>query len=510
MADLKETPRQKMIGILYLVLLGLAATTITQKVLDAFRNLTVGLENSTNYVSTSIGAIYSNFEANKLQKEPERSKPYWDRAQKVKKAVNELNAYIMSIKTQMASECGGFDSSENDFHNREDIDITPRIMILHKRADTLRDMINNTRKIILENIDPKDRNNLKISLNADDPAKKEGIKTTWQELFFGDGIPLTAAFTALTKIQADLRNTESDVVKSILGDVDKAVINLDRFEAIAVAPTSYILVGQTYESDVYLTASSSTVPDVFVGGQRLPIEEGKGKYKVSATHEGDFKWVGTVKVIGTDGTTKEYQTKEQSYRVVKPSVVVSPDSMNVFYMGVDNPVSISAPGVAAKSLRPVFNGAGTITGADGKYIVRVTKSGKATISVNGELEKGKNTVLGTTEFRCKSLPTPHAKFGGKSGGNMPTVALRQQNRLTANIDAFDFAAAFTINHFTLYVQKPRVEPQIFETSSNVLTSQMQAAINSITPGTKLSFENIFATGPDGIRRSLDPILFTAN
>jgi len=502
-------------GILYLVLLGLAATTITQKVLDAFRNLTEGLETSTNYTQTAVSDIYQAFESKKLKDEPERAKPIWDKSQKVKKAVNDLNDYIVQIRTEMEKECGGFDSSENDYKNREDVDISPRIMIEKGRAKELKKRILDTRQVILDNLDDNGKRSIKISLNADDPKKlKGGVKTSWEEMYFGDGTPLTAAITALTKIQADLRNTESDVIKYILGSVDKAVINLDQFDAVAVAPTAYVLVGQQYTADVFLTASSSTVPDVFVGGSKLPIADGKGKYTVTATHEGEFKWVGTVKVIDADGKVREYQTKEQTYRVAKPSATVSPDKMLVFYMGVDNPVTVSAPGIAKENLRVSLSGplasAGTITGSNGSYIVRVNKSGSMSVTVSGEFEKGKTSVLGSTEFRCKSLPTPHATFGGKGGGAMPAVALRQQTKLMANLPDFDFAVQFSINHFTMFIQKPRSDAQPFESSGNTLNAAMQSAMASITPGTRITFSSIFATGPDGIRRQLDDITFVAN
>src|SRR6185312_13787141 len=119
-----------------------------------------------------------------------------------------------------------------------------------------------------------------------------------------------------TKIQADLKNTESDVVKKILGEVDQAVINLDRFEAVAVAPSSYILVGQPYKADVFLTASSSTSnPEITIGGQKLNVVDGKGLYTAVATSEGEKKWSATIRIKKTDGSIKEYQLPEQTYTV---------------------------------------------------------------------------------------------------------------------------------------------------------------------------------------------------
>jgi gliding motility-associated protein GldM len=514
MASLKETPRQKMMGILYLVLLGLAATTVTDHVLDAFKNLRTSLETSTSNVRSTVETTFSTFEATKLKNEPERARPIYERANKVRGYVKDLDNYIEDIKKFLIKEGGGIIES-GDVKARADVDLSPRYMLRKHRGENgvsksvlLKNKINETRDKILATIDAKERQGLKLALNAEDPAPHLGIKTSWEQENFGEGIPLTAALTALTKIQADLKNTEADVVKKILGEVDKAVVNLDRFDAVAVAPTSYVLVGQPYTAEVFLTASDSkSSPEVSVGGQVLKNVDGKGLYQVSTSREGEFKWSGTVRVKQADGTVKEYQTKEQTYTVAKPSAVVSPDKMNVFYIGVDNPVSVSAPGIPKDKIR-VSMSSGSITGSGGAYVVKVAQAGEVTVTVSGELDKGKTTVLGATKFRIKRIPSPKLEFGGKSGGRMGTGAAKAQNRVFATLKDFDFDAPFSIQHFTMYLLKPRSEPQILESNNNAFTPAMQSAMSSVTPGSRVVFDNVFVTGPDGMKRQIDPILFT--
>jgi len=510
MAGVNETPRQKMMGILYLVLLGLAATTITEKVLDAFRNLTVGLENSTTNVQSTIDQTFAAFAAGKLKNEPERAKPIWERANRVKAAVEDLDKYIAQTKAMLEAD-HGFDSSAGDLKGREDVDLSPRIMITHHRADTLRAKIEETKSKIIAELDATGRANFKMALNANDPPRsRDGVARSWQDNFFGDGTPLTAAFTALTKVQADLRNTESEAIKNILGEVDKAVMNLDQFSAVAVPTSStYVLLGQPYTAEVYLTAfDSKTNPDMMVGGQKLNVAGGKGTYTVSTSREGEFKWFAMISAKKADGTVASYKSEELTYRVARPSAVVSPDKMNVFYVGVDNPVSVSAPGTADDKLH-VSISAGTITGSKGHYIVTVKQTGPVKITISGEGDKGRSTVLGTADFRCKRIPTPHVRFGGKSGGSVAKALLTGQDKVFANLEDFDFQTQFNINHFTLYIIKPRSDVQTFETNTNALTAQMKAAMASIIPGTRVMFDNVFATGPDGMRRPLDPITFTA-
>ena len=100
------------------------------------------------------------------------------------------------------------------------------------------------------------------------------------------------------------------------------------------------------------------------------------------------------------------------------------------------------------------------------------------------------------------------KLLGKGGGSLGTGAMKAQNRIFAVLEDFDFDAPFSIQHFTLYVIKPRSEPMVFEASSNAFTPAMQTAMNGITSGSRVTFDNVFATGPDGMKRQLDPITFT--
>src|SRR5690606_35032440 len=111
-------------------------------------------------------------------------------------------------------------------------------------------------------------------------------------------------------------------------------------------PSSYVVQGQPYTAEVFLTAyDSKSNPEITVGETPLDVTNGKGVYTVNTSKEGVYTWVGTIRVKQTDGTVKEYTTTPQSYQVARPSAVVSPDKMNVFYIGVANPVSVSAPGI---------------------------------------------------------------------------------------------------------------------------------------------------------------------
>jgi len=507
----RETPRQRMIGILYLVLLALLALNVPDSILDAFKNINNSLETSKSNVNMAVQQLFAAFENTKLKEEPARAKPIYDKAKKAQAIIGELDKYILSLKEEFVKQGGGYDEEKGDLVKRENEDISPNLMINEKKGTLLKDKINDTRAKLLALLTPEEQKMVSFSLEAKNPEKSVNGKKTWEEINFGSGTPLTAAMTILTKIQTDAQNAESDVVKIILGKMDQAVVNLDKFAAVAVAPTSYLVQGQPYKAEVFLTASDSkSEPAISVNGSSLQIVDGKGVYSVPTNREGIFSWTGVIKVKQTDGSYKEYRTPQQTYQVARPSAVVSPDKMNVLYIGVNNPISVSAPGTPTDKVRVSMSGGSISSAGGGKYNVRVSSPGTARISVSAEVAPGKTQTLSSTEFRVKRIPDPIAKFAGKTGGSMATVALKAQNALFAKLDNFDFDASFKVTKFTMILAKPRADAIVLSTSGGQLSSSMSSALNGIVPGTRVIFDNIVAVGPDGTSRQLNAVALTAN
>src|SRR5690606_4382018 len=274
MAAGKQTPRQRMMGILYLVLLGLVALNVSDSVLEAFKNLATSLNTSTQNTQEGIDNMFNAFRATKLKDEPERAKPILTRAEEASNVAGELSGYVDSLKTLLEQEGGGLNESTGDIRKRDNLSISPRVMIKQdeKRAEKLRNLIVQTRQRLME----LSNNEVNFSLDAQDPPARGGIKKSWEQANFGDGVPLTAAITVLEKIKADAKNAEAAVVKHIFGEMDMAVVNLDRFAAVAVAPTSYVIQGQPYTAKVFLTAYDSKAnPEISVGGTPLPVSDGQ-------------------------------------------------------------------------------------------------------------------------------------------------------------------------------------------------------------------------------------------
>lgn len=497
-----------MINIMYLVLLAMLALNVSDTVLDAFKNINDSLDTSKNNVNTSINQLFAAFENSKLKEEPARAQPIYEKAKQARTAADELNNYIEGLKKEFTKQGDGINPETGDLVNRDNLDIAQHIMINQKEADKLKEKINATREKLISLLDKEDRANVSFSLEAKDPAIKR--KGNWQETYFGEGTPLTAAMTILTKLQADTKNAEAEVVKKLFGNMDKAQVNLDQFAAVAVAPTSYVIQGQPYTAEVFLTASDSrSTPDITVNGNKLSVKEGKGTYTGGTSTVGQFTWVGTIRVRQTDGNVKEYKTQPQTYQVAKPSASVSSTKLNVIYAGIPNPFTVSAAGFPLESIRASISG-GSMSGGNGNFNVNVPGSlvgSEVSINVSAN-NAGKTVSLGSQKFRVKGIPTPVAKVGGRAGGDIASVQLKSESEIEADLDDFPFDVKFKIQRYKLTIIKPRSDAVTIPGTGGSFAGAVKGAINSITPGTRVFFEDIVSIGPDGRQKILPSLAFS--
>ena len=132
---------------------------------------------------------------------------------------------------------------------------------------------------------------------------------SWVEQNFMD-MPMIAAITILSKIQTDVRNAESDVIKYLQQEIDASSLKFTSADAIHIANSNYIFLGDSFKADVFLAAEDTTQnPTIFVGDYELgedgnyrmvgdydsvPIVSGKGKYSVRTSSEGYKKWGGLI------------------------------------------------------------------------------------------------------------------------------------------------------------------------------------------------------------------------
>jgi gliding motility-associated protein GldM len=499
-----ESPRQKMINLMYLVLMAMLALNVSAEVLNAFKIIRDGINVSIVNIDLGIDRVMAGFQAN-MSIDPVKTKPAYDKALKAVEISNELDKFISQLEEEITVAAGGIDAElTGDVVERDNVDVPTRIMVDNVEAapqgPILKAKINETRRALMGLVDPKDTATVKLVLQAKDGISQDGAPIEWEVSLFS-GVPATGALTLLTTIRSDLRNSELEVLKYLQSSIYAADFKFDKLSAVVVAPSSYVLVGQPYTADVFLTATSSSMtPNVYVGGSKLPVDaNGKAKYTATATSVGEKQWGGKIDVKKPTGEIESY-TFKASYEVAAHSASVSADKMNVLYIGVDNPITISAAGIPSNKVRPTMTG-GTLSGSNGKYIATVKTPGKATINVSADVN-GKMMPMGSMEFRVKQVPPPTPKFANLTTGRVSASTLAAQPMVMAVLENFDFDLRFVVTKYTMTIIKKRSDPISESVTGAAVTPKLKQILGSLTSGDKVFIDDISVKDPAGTSRTL--------
>ena len=555
MAGGKETPRQKMIGMMYLVLTALLAMNVSKDILDAFITINTGLETTKVTFDDKLSNQYARFNASYNENKVKYG-PAWEDAQQLKAAANELMVHIDLIKAKtiadteglpmdqvMAKDEFGVDTIINlkYISSKDNYDVNTLIMIGSKpESPALSDDPdgNNYRAAVLKQKLSEYGEKLK-EMVKDNPALVSSLETTftfpekvkdasgtpinWESLNFYH-VPITATTTILSKIQSDIRNAESDVLGHLFADVDAASYKFTELIPVVLPEKTYILQNDSFRADVFLAAYDGTnLPSIKLAPEGTSVDtipqeladpnasevvmgsDGRGKLRLSANSIGDKHWEGVIKFRKPQGGGFDYYNYSFDYEVAKPSLVVSPIKMNVLYRGIDNPIAISVPGIPQEALKPTISTGTLAKQSDGTYVAKVKTGSTATVSVSAEVN-GQTKQMGSFDFRLKSVPDPVAKFAGKTSvdNTVKKSQLTASLGVIAELKDFVFDLNYPIRSFDITVVMGG-DVKTLSSTSNKLTSQQKELLREVRRNQVVIVENIKATAPDGTIRKLGSI-----
>lgn len=522
----KTTPRQKMINMMYLVLTALLALNVSAEILNAFILIDKSIRATTENVQDKIESAHTAFVAAEKENEA-KVKPWREKAESVSEKANELYDKIQALKIRMIEAADGEADEhhpEESVKKKDDNNVGGQIMLLEGEGENLKTAIEEFRAFLGE-IAEGDSAMIRMiesNLSTDDieSTHGEGEKIDWVHANF-DHLPLIAVISLMSKMQSDVRNVESNMMSYLLTKIDAASFKFDQIEGILKAPTSYVAVGEEYSAEIFIAASESTKkPEIYIlnapfdtatyksGGyddltpmDSSQIQNGKGIFNGSTGAPGIKNVYGFIKMKTPAGTYEAYPF-ESKYQVVVPSFAVSPTKMNVFYIGVDNPVEISATGIKGDISASISKGSISPQGG-GKYNVKVPPGAtKVTVNVSAD-----GSSLGRKEFRCKTVPDPVATVGGSRGGKISLASLSAQRYVVAELPNFDFDVKFLVTEFEVAGGSGSFT-DTKKSNGNQLTQDQIGIIRGAKRGSKVYFENIKARGPDGTIRNLGSIAFT--
>ncbi len=496
-----------MIGMMYLMLTAMLALNVSGDLLNAFILVDNGIKNSTKVVNQKIVKQYYDFDAANTQN-PKKTGDKYHLALALKQKADSLYDQIQYYKCLMVMTADGPGDPENPFTpdnylSVSNQDIAAQVMIVEQggaRGDTLKQMIDNYREYLVSICDGDTAriNSLNDQFNTNDIENEPGEWEPWIAKIT-EHIPMAATMSILSKVQNDVRSSQSDIVNLLYAKVDEASFKFTGIRPLVIPESNYVLRGQRYKADIMLAAYDETMdPIVTVNGEKLPTEAGQGKYEVAASSVGQKKFSARIQIPDpVTGDLKSYDV-DAEYEVGEPSVVVSPTKMNAFYIGLDNPVDISAAGIPTSDLTVTATGA-TISRSGSGWVVRPNNnSSKASINVSAKTNDGVKN-LGSKEFRLLRVPNPEATIAGLSGGKIKKGVLAAQSAVFAEMKDFVMDVQFKVTKFTISTTKGGFLTSVTSDSQS-FTKAQKDLISGLSKGAKFYLEDVQATGPGGNRK----------
>ena len=492
MASGKQTPRQKMINLMYLVFIAMMALNMSKEVLTAFGQMNEDLEESNATTSQRNDMAMAGLAA-KAEEQPAKYEELKAKAEQISTLSDNLYSTVGNLKDELLADFEGEEKTNYESMDRADKlnnlffasgRVTPRGEEFVAAIDNYRNEV----LAVLGDRFPQIRSKVANDFSTEEVTNNENVTKPWL-MYNYQGFPLIASLTKLTQIQSDVRTTENDILSAMLEGQLQSDVSLTNYQAIVVPEKTAFFSGENFKGKVVLGRVDPTLKfeNVTINGNN-----------VESTQAGQVMLDFPAGNVGEKEINGELQFKEgdsivripinSSYAVIpKPnSAVISADKMNVLYRGVQNPMTISIPGVGSISAQaPGLSPAG---GA-GQYVMNVTslQAREVAINVSGKLPGGE-TVSDSKTFRIKDIPTPVGTVRGEDG----TVKMQRNSleisTISANLPDFDFNLDLNVSGFSFKVMG---QPTI-RVNGNKLDSSAKAALRRAGRGETVQIFDIQA------------------
>ena len=511
---LPKEPRQKMINMMYLVLTAMLALNVSAEIINAFKTVNNSLLNANKVATEKNNLIYKSFQ-DKLSdpNSAERARLWKPKADEVKLIATDMNSYLEQLKTDLKTEAGLKTEDGEEVFRFDNLEAATRLMENKGKGKELLKKLTDFKERILKILPDSSATDKKViadfmktlPLNLDPPKSENKGNKDWTSAYFRM-TPAIAAVTILSKFQNDVKNSESQLVDYFHRQIGEVKVVYNQFEPLIGTSATYLLPGQELQVNAGLGAySKDVVPDIFVNGTKVPVENGLGTWKTIVGGPGTGTVNVTVKYKDPLTGLEKSIDKPISYTVGSPTgAFVSAEKVKVLYIDLPNELAVSGGNVGDEKVNvSIDNGSLKKVGA-GRYIADPATPGKAIVTVNSD---GKVSKF---EFRVKTVPDPIAMVGRNKGGPIPAAEFKAQAGVRAELENFVFEGVnFTVSSYTIYAvggQNFKEAPGIRPGVSGNLFDSVRDIINKCTPGTTVVIDEIRASGPGGSRK-LPPIVF---
>jgi gliding motility-associated protein GldM len=551
MAGGKMNARQKMINMMYLVLTAILALNVASEVLNAFVVINMGLLQQNKSLDSKNESVITDFSnQNTLDPNNTRIKFLNEQALYIKRISDELSKEIENMKVDMVMKVDKVDQTKaldlvvNPMKvNRKDDydgpthffgtgnppgtsgkahDLKLKLNDFYKKCMSVVDKVieqaDNKKELRLEI-----ENKLKIITTPDPEGNKE--YPTWEMEYFYH-LPLSAALTELTKWQNFVKGAEGDMLAFLWNDISRFVFKFNEVRVAVIPKSNFITSGSNFEADIFLAAYStngSNLPTIVYGssvdtgtmkvGGGVTLEKDKfvngvGKVAFPVSGMGEKTFAGTLQLKDPSGNLKTLPFST-TYNVAPPSASIAPTQLKVVYYGVDNPFSISVPGVAPNQISVTASNA-SVTGSNGNYTINPSSTtGKITIQVSAKMADGSVKRMGTEEFRIKRVPNPEIMIAQKPTGSSVNKNTMAASPIIPDMSGFLFPVYATVISVKGSVKGSGEGLNPFSFSGNVFPSNVQKMIRDAPNNSKLYLDEIRVSAPGG-NRTLSAVYIITN
>ncbi len=506
-----NSPRQKMINLMYLVFIAMLALNMSKEVLTAFGLMEESVSNNNETLETRNEASFAALAA----KAKEQPKQYQEAAQSaavVTEVSEQFDNYLAGVKEEMMASVAA--DKQGDFQAQDKTDFLDNKFFagdnLSEDGQEFIDQMDAYRNGMINALPAEGFSDLKAEIQekfdtSDVPSKRsdpDSPMISYLRYHF-EGYPLIASKANLTQMQNDIKNAEADVLGQLLQGELIEIASMNNYRSIVNLEKGAYFNGETVTGEVVLGRYDDNLKPtkVIINGTEVPasqIQNGRVMLNFGAGAVGDKTIKGEMQFV-ENGETVSIPI-EQKYSVIgRPnSATISADKMNVVYRGVENPMTISFAGVDPGSVTASAPGLSKTGGSS--YLMKPLNGAKVNISVAAKLPDG-STATDSKEFRIKDLPNPTGLISGEFDGVRKNRANLAISTISAEFLDFDFDLVPQVTEFIFKVQG---QPGI-KVSGNKLNAAAKAALQRAPQGSIVQIAQIKTTVPGVRTKATTPV-----
>ncbi len=439
MAGGKETPRQKMIGLMYLVLTALLALQVSNTILDKFVFIDDSLQYSVDITRKNTDKqLKGGAELVEKQGNVAKDKATLQKAEDVKKKTEEVYAYITKTRNELIKMTGGLDDKGKYVGAKNDAEVMTMMLGdvskgVPGESVKMKKLLNDYTKSISQMDTSLQDLGEPIAVDAKDmPMYAKDGEQNGKDfgLITFDQTPLVAALAILSDLESKVARVETKAVDRLIAKIGGVVIKFDKIIAMASAESQTVAAGTKYRAKMFISASSTQIkPSMRSSQGSVNVKGDVGELEFTAPSATDYddrglakrKWQGAITIKKADGQDTTFKF-DQEYFIAKPVIKVQSGNVSALYLNCGNDLQIDVPALGA-SYDPSFS-------ASGAEIIKGGKAGSITVvptgaSVELGVSSGGNKI-GTEKFKVKLLPKPEIKITAngkeidqKMGGTCP-------------------------------------------------------------------------------------------